>query len=67
MEDEPPPEPLLVDVAAQIEQIMTTRFRFVPTAGLEVTRLLDESRSEIQRSWVDIAKNGRLYNRRVSE
>jgi hypothetical protein len=67
MEDEPPPEPLLVDVAAQVERIMTTRFRFVPTAALEVTRLLDESRNEIQRSWVDIAKNGRLYNRRVSE
>lgn len=67
MEDEVPPEPLLVDIAKKIDETMSMRFGFEPLVALDVSHLLDDTRNEINKSWVDIANSGHLYNRRVSE
>lgn len=66
-EDEAPPEPLLVDIAATIDEAMTMRFSPEPFVPPEITSLLDVTRGEIRRSWVEIANSGTLYNRRVTE
>lgn len=67
MEERPAPEPFLVDLVAQIDELMAKRFHLEPVATPDVAHLMDDMRSEINQSWVDIANSGRLYNRRVTE
>ena len=67
MEDETPPEPLLVDVHSQVDEMMTTRFRLEPFIAVDVRRITDEFRTGVRQSWVAIANSGQLYNRRVTE
>lgn len=66
-EDQPPPEPLLVDVASKIDEVMALRFGFEPHVAPDMRQLSGEYRSEIMKSWVETANSGTLYNRRVRE
>lgn len=66
-EDEEPPEPLIIDLRSKIDAVMAMRFRAEPVVLPDVSTLMDEFRTEVRRSWVEIAKSGKLYNRRVTE
>ncbi|MFN0246333.1 MAG: hypothetical protein ACKV2T_05465 [Kofleriaceae bacterium] len=65
--EKPAPEPFLVDIIAKIDEYMRVRYRMQRVEPPDVKHLLDESRAEIRRSWVEIARSGKLYNRRVTE
>lgn len=66
-EEQPPPEPLIMDVRGKIVEAMAMRFKLEPVVAPDVPRLTDEFRNEVRRSWVEIATSGKLYNRRVTE
>jgi hypothetical protein len=63
----PEPEPLLVDLAAQIDEVMSLRFKFAPIAGTDIASLTQDSRREIRLPWTEVPNRARLVNRRVSE
>jgi hypothetical protein len=65
--DKPEPEPFLMDIVEKIDQSMRVRYRMEPVQAPDITHLLDETRSEIRQSWPELAKSGKLYNRRVTE
>lgn len=65
--EKPPPEPFLADLVSLVDGLMKVRYKMELIAAPDVPRLLDDTRSEIKRSWVDLANSGKLYNRRVTE
>lgn len=61
------PEPLLVDISEKVDAIMRIRYRMERIHPPDIAHLLDETRADIDKSWVDVANSGALYNRRVTE
>lgn len=66
-EDEPPREPLIPDVAKQIDEVFRERYKLQPVEIPDMSTLLADSRFEIRSRWTDILQRARLINRRVTE
>lgn len=65
--EKPAPEPFLPDLVSLVDGLMKVRYKLELIAAPDVPHLLDDTRDEIKRSWVDLANSGKLYNRRVTE